>query len=337
MDPGKAAQLASVIHGTDFSKVPQSLEIDPEEITGQVHAYNSACPDERTRVIFKSLIDHLHDFVRETSLTTEEWMTAIKFLTAVGHKSTDLRSEFILLSDTLGVSSLVEMLNNPKPPAATEGTVLGPFFTDDAQDKKFGESIASEGKGHYMYVEGKVLDTQGQPIPGAVIDTWESDGDGIYDNQYENRTEPDCRGRLASEKDGSYAYRAVVPVPYGIPTDGPVAEMLKHLGRHVYRPGHLHVQIKAPGYETLTTALYFEGDPYVTNDVVFGVRRSLIVKPEVIDDPELSKSRGFLDPTKPHVYLRKDFVLPTVQQAEEAKRLFKEQRTSSVTPRNDGA
>ncbi|KAF5336480.1 hypothetical protein D9611_006683 [Ephemerocybe angulata] len=320
MDPGEAARLAAIDHGTDLTNVPQSVDTTPEGITSEVHAYNSKCADERTKFIFKRLVDHLHDFVRETSLTTEEWMTAIKFLTAVGHKSSDLRSEMILLSDVLGVSSLVNIINNPKPPGATEGTVLGPFFTDDAHEVSYGESIASEGKGHYMFVEGKILNTQGQPIAGAIIDTWESDGDGIYDNQYENRTGPDCRGRLISEADGKFAYRAVVPVPYGIPTDGPVSEMLKMLGRHIYRPGHLHVRIEAPGYETLITALYFEGDPYVTNDAVFGVRKSLIVKSEVIDDPKLTKARGFADASMAHVYLKQDFVLPTPEEAEEAKR-----------------
>ncbi|RXW21587.1 hypothetical protein EST38_g4271 [Candolleomyces aberdarensis] len=319
MDPGEAARQAAAIHGTDFSKIPEFKDITAASITEHVHAINSNCPDERTKFIFKSLTTHIHNFVRETSLTTEEWMAALDFLKATGQKCTDLRHEFILLSDTLGASSLVTAINNPKPPGCTEGTVLGPFFEEDAHDFQFGESIASEGRGHYMYVEGTVLNTKGEPIAGAIIDTWESDGEGKYDNQYENRTGPDCRGRLISDASGKYAYRAVVPVPYGIPDDGPVAQLMGRLGRHIYRPGHLHVQIHAPGYEPLITALYFEGDPYLTSDAVFGVRDSLVVKTELINDPNLARSRGFPDPSKPHVLLKQDFVLPTVEEVKALK------------------
>ncbi|KAG5636903.1 hypothetical protein H0H81_006438 [Sphagnurus paluster] len=237
-------------------------------------------------------------------------------------------TEFILLSDILGVSTLVDMINNAKPPGATEATVLGPFFTDDAHELSNGESIASEGKGDYMFVEGRVLDIQGNPISGAVIDTWETDGDGLYDNQYPDRDKPDCRGRLISAKDGSYAFRAVVPVPYPIPSDGTVGALLSHLGRHALRPAHLHIMIEAPGFEKLITALYFEGDPYLSTDAVFGVRKSLIVvcapsasikrtqtepflkKPELVTDGEKTKARGFAE-GKPHVYLKKDFILAT--------------------------
>lgn len=306
-------------HGIDVSKLPQNIDITAESITANVHAVNVNCQDDRMKVIFKSLINHLHDFVRETSLTTEEWMTAINFLTETGKMCTDIRQEFILLSDTLGVSTLVSAINNTKPPGATEDTVLGPFFTEDAHDLEKGDSIASEGKGDYMFVEGLVTDIRGNPIPNAVIDTWETDGDGLYDTQYDSREEPECRGRLHSAEDGSYAFRAVVPVPYAIPSDGTVGKMISKLGRHEFRPAHLHIRISASGYEGLTTALYFKGDPYVTSDAVFGVKSSLIVDPEIINDPSISKARGFKEP-RAHAYLKQNFVLATVEEGIDARR-----------------
>ncbi|KAJ7231714.1 intradiol ring-cleavage dioxygenase [Mycena haematopus] len=283
-------------HGIDLSKLPQMLDMSAENITENVHITNSNCPDERMKSVFKSLVTHLHNFVRETSLTTEEWMyrTAIEFLTETGKMCSDIRQEFILLSDSLGVSSLVDSINNAKPPGATEATVLGPFFTTDALEFENGESIASEGKGNYLWVEGKVVDTKGNPIPNCLIDTWETDGHGMYDtqvcslfsepkpstsfdHQYSQRGGPDCRGRLHTTEDGSYFFRAVVPVSYPIPSDGPVGRMVKALGRHVYRPAHLHMMLEAPGFEKLTTAFYLKGDPYLTSDAVFGVKSSLVV------------------------------------------------------------
>ncbi|KAG6815099.1 hypothetical protein H0H93_010979, partial [Arthromyces matolae] len=248
IDPAlKAAQLAAQ-HGIDLSKLPKIMDMSADSITSNVHAINSnlsnAGTDERTKFIFQSLVNHLHAFVRETSITSEEWMTAIQFLTRTGQMCSDIRQEFILLSDALGVSTLVDTINNAKPPTATEATVLGPFFTEDAAHVPNGETIASEGKGDYMFVEGRVLDTKGNPIAGAIIDTWETDNNGLYDTQYSEREKPDCRGRLTSAEDGSYSFRAVVPVPYPIPSDGTVGKMLSHLGRHVYRPAHLHMMIE---------------------------------------------------------------------------------------------
>ncbi|KAF8799572.1 intradiol ring-cleavage dioxygenase [Phlegmacium glaucopus] len=306
-------------HGIDLSKLPQNLDMTAESITANVHAINANCQDDRLKFIFKSLINHMHDFVRETSLTTEEWMSAIHFLTETGKMCTDIRQEFILLSDSLGVSTLVDSINSAKPPGATESTVLGPFFTEDAHEMGKGDSIASEGKGDYMFVEGLVTDIRGKAIPNAIIDTWETDGTGLYDTQYDSREGPECRGRLRSAEDGSYAFRAVVPVPYPIPSNGTVGKMISKLGRHVFRPAHLHFHIHAPGYESLTTALYFKGDPYLTSDAVFGVKSSLIVEPEVVNDPSISKARGFNEP-KPHAYLKQNFVLATFKEGVEARR-----------------
>ncbi|KAJ7498101.1 intradiol ring-cleavage dioxygenase [Mycena galericulata] len=307
-------------HGIDLSKLPKILDMSAESITENVHAMNSNCPDERMKFVFKNLITHLHDFVRETSITTEEWMTALEFLTETGQKCSDIRQEFILLSDSLGVSALVDSINNAKPPGATESTVLGPFFTTDALEFENGESIASEGKGDYLWVEGKVLDTKGNPIPNCIIDTWETDGHGLYDVQYSHRGGPDCRGRLHTTEDGSFFFRAIVPVSYPIPSDGTVGRMVKALGRHAFRPAHLHMMLEAPGFEKLTTALYFKGDPYITSDVVFGVKTSLIVDTTTETDIEVTRARGFKGATS-HKVVKQDFVLATVEEGAAARKL----------------
>jgi len=295
------------------------MDITAQTITDHANAANANCPDERTKFIFKHLITHLHDFVRETSITTEEWMNAIQFLTETGKKCTDIRQEFILLSDVLGVSALIDTVQNAKPATATEPTVLGPFYTEDAHQLSKGDSIASQGKGDHMYVEGRVLDTQGNAIAGAIIDTWEADQSGRYDTQYDDREGPDCRGRFISAEDGSYAFGAIVPVPYTVPFDGPVGNLLKKLGRHLYRPAHLHMMIQAPGFDTLITAFFLEGDPYLTSDAVFGARKSLVLKPEVISDQALSQARGFGE--IPHVYAKKDIILATLDEVQKARSL----------------
>ncbi|KAF7371118.1 Intradiol ring-cleavage dioxygenase [Mycena sanguinolenta] len=310
-------------HGIDLSKLPEILDMSAENITENVHRMNSNCSNERMKSVVKSLVTHLHDFVRENSITTEEWMYAssspsISSL-GTGHKCSDIRQEFILLSDSLGVSALVDSMNNAKPPGATEATVLGPFFTTDALTFENGESIASEGKGNYLWVEGKVLDTKGNPIPNCLIDTWETDGHGLYDTQYSQRGGPDCRGRLYTKEDGSYFFRAVVPVSYPIPSDGPVGQMVMALGRHVFRPAHLHMMLEASGFEKLTTAFYMKGDPYITSDAVFGVKSSLIVETTTETDVEVTRARGFKEATT-HEVLKHDFILATVEEATEARK-----------------
>ncbi|KAF8577937.1 aromatic compound dioxygenase [Ramaria rubella] len=271
-------------------------------------------PNPRQKFIFQNLTRHLHQFVKETDITTDEWMTAIQFLTATGQKCTDIRQEFILLSDVFGVSALVDAINNPTIDKATESSVLGPFFTEDAADIPAGESIASEGKGDYMYVQGRVFDTQGRPIPNAKIETWETDENGFYDTQYIGREKPDCRGRLKTDAEGKYQYRAVVPVSYPIPGDGPVGKMLGTLHRHNNRPGHLHLMVEAEGYRKLVTALYPEGDKYITSDTVFGVKKSLVVSLKTIDSDEEAKKRGFPRGGS-FKLLEKDLVLATEEEA----------------------
>ncbi|EJU00225.1 aromatic compound dioxygenase [Dacryopinax primogenitus] len=313
--PSKAVQLAidAGAPTIDPSTLPDVTDISPETVTESVIAINSQCKNERQKFLINNLVRHLHDYARETNLTTEEWMTAIQFLTATGQKCSSIRQEFILLSDVLGVSALVDSINHARPPNATENTVLGPFFTEDANDIDQQGSIASEGKGDPLLVTLRVLDTQGRPVPGARVETWETDAEGFYDTQYEGRTGPDCRGRLKTQEDGVCEFWAVVPVAYPIPSDGPVGSLLRSLHRHVFRPAHLHIMVDADRFETLTTALYLEGDEYIKSDAVFGVKRSLICKIDRVADEAEAKKHA---KSTPFNQLKWDFVLASKEEAD---------------------
>lgn len=233
-----------------------SLSIfDIEGITDDVNRINSSCQDARMRFLFKSLVTHLHSFVRETHLSTKEWEQAIKFLTDVGHMTSEVRQEFILLSDILGVSVLVDAIDHPKPPGATEGTILGPFHTHEAQQCHNGASISQDNEGQEMFVVCSVKDTQGQPIAGVKIDVWETNSKGFYDVQYHEREGPDGRAILTSDENGIFHFKAVVPASYPIPTDGLVGQLLTKLNRHPYRPSHIHFMFDKVGYDRLITSV----------------------------------------------------------------------------------
>ncbi|KAG0693386.1 Intradiol ring-cleavage dioxygenase [Suillus ampliporus] len=259
----------------------------PDVITANIQKLTEQTPNPRHRFIFQTLVKHLHH------LTTDEFMVAIDFLTRTGQKSTPTNDETGLLSSVLGVSALVGTLNNPVAEGATEHSFLGPFFAEDAADVDFGESIASEGKGDYMYVEGRVLTTDGQPIPNAIIDTWENDSNGLYDIEYADRSHPDCRGRLRSDDNGRFGYRAIVPIAYAIPGDGPVGELLCLLGWHNMRASHIHMAVQAPGFHKVVTALYLDDCDYLRSDCIFGVKKSLVVSLKDIVDDEEARKRGF--------------------------------------------
>ncbi|KAF3920120.1 hypothetical protein AA313_de0202276 [Arthrobotrys entomopaga] len=295
--------------------IPPMKDLTDSNITENVNIINSQSPDKRLQYLLTSLVTHLHDFARETRLTTEEWMAAIQFLTATGQKCDDIRQEFILLSDTLGLSVLVDGMNNPKPSGATEGTVLGPFHRHDAGHVEIGGDICSPGKGEPMLVICSLKNTAGKAIEGATIDVWETDGDGFYDTQYPGGVEPDCRGVLTSTLDGFW-FKCIKPVPYPIPSDGPVGKMLKTLHRHSYRPAHLHFKFKKAGYDELVTALYLRGDPYETSDAVFGVKSSLVTDIESITDAAMAEKYGMK--VGDHL-LKWDFVLTTETEGKELK------------------
>jgi len=250
--------------------------IDEDTITQAVIARHAQATDARLRDIMTSLVQHLHAFAREVQLTEAEWFEGIRFLTDAGHITDDKRQEFILLSDTLGLSTLVTALNNRRPKGCTEATVFGPFHVEGAPHYEHGADVAHGAKGEPAYVRGRVVDRQGRAIAGAEIQVWQADEDGRYDVQYPGLQEHRARGVLESGADGGFHFRSIVANSYPIPHDGPVGRMLAALGRHPWRPAHLHFMISAPGYQRLITHVFRNGDRYLDSDAVFGVRSSLV-------------------------------------------------------------
>lgn len=260
-------------------------EFNEQTLTEAVVARVAATPDARLREIMSSLVTHLHGFVREVRPTWEEWLAGIEFLTAVGQRCDDKRQEFILLSDTLGVSMLVDFINYGKVAHATESTVLGPFYVEDAPEQPLGSSIARQtSDGEPCVVTGSVSSLDGTPLAGALLDVWQAGADGLYDVQKPNGT--NLRAQLRTDASGKFWFRAVRPASYPVPTDGPVGTMLKATNRHAMRPGHLHFIVSAPGHERLVTHLFVKGDPYLDSDAVFAVKESLIVDCERIEARE---------------------------------------------------
>ena len=251
--------------------------IDEHTITQAVLQRLAHTPDPRLKEVLTCLVTHLHDFVREVKLTEAEWKAGIDFLTETGHLCSDTRQEFILLSDTLGISMLTVALNQKKPAGATEATVFGPFHTDDAPKVDLGADIARGAPGVPLFVEARVQDLEGRPVPHADIDVWQADDEGLYDLQRRELGDARrARAVLQADGQGRFRFRSIVPTPYPIPTDGPVGRMLVATGRHPWRPGHVHFMIRAPGYQTLVTHIFRDPDPYLDSDVVFGVRSSLL-------------------------------------------------------------
>jgi len=256
----------------------------------------SGCEDPRLKEIMTSVITHLHAVIREVKPTPEEWMTAIRFLTETGQICDDKRQEFILLSDTLGVSMLIDAINHRKPSGATESTVLGPFHVAGAPKKEMGDSISLDGKGDPTWVSGRVVDLDGKPIGGALLDVWQSSSEGAYDVQDPNQPEMNLRGLFTTGPDGRFFFRTVKPSSYAVPTDGPVGRMLTALGRHPMRPAHTHFIVGAPGFEPVTTHMFVGGDEYLDSDAVFGVKDSLVVPFVKTDDAEQAKELGLGNP-----------------------------------------
>lgn len=249
-----------------------------EELVNRVVDSFENCDNPRLKHVMQSLVVHLHDFIRDVRLTEDEWNYAIEFLTQVGHITDDKRQEFVLLSDTLGASMQTIAVNNEAYKDATEATVFGPFFVDDAPEVELGGDIAFGAEGQPAWIEGTVTDTEGNPIPNARIEVWECDEDGLYDVQY---TDGRMAGRayLYSDENGQYRFWGLTPVPYPIPHDGPVGKMLQAVGRSPVRAAHLHFMVTAPEHRTLVTHIFVDGDPQLEiGDSVFGVKDSLIKK-----------------------------------------------------------
>ncbi|TQB77019.1 hypothetical protein MPDQ_005502 [Monascus purpureus] len=270
-------------------KIPPMKDLTVDNITENVIRINSLCQDARLKYILERLVTHLHDFARETRLSTAEWMAGLQFLTEVGQICSDVRQEFILLSDILGLSILVDSMDHPKPPNSTEGTVLGPFHAHNPPNLEQGETISHDEQGEPLLVLCTLRDTQGKPIANAKIDIWETDSTGHYDVQYADRG-LDGRCIMRSASDGTFWFKAIMPVSYPIPHDGPVGKLLQRVGRH--------------------PALYIRNDPYETSDAVFGVKDSLVVDISRAD-AEIAKKYNV---PEGHAALKYDFVLISDQE-----------------------
>ena len=244
-------------------------------------------PSPRLRELLASLVRHLHGFASETRLTEDEWAAGVRILTETGAITDDVRQEFILWSDALGLSMLVDALAHPKSAAATESTVLGPFHTPGAPERGYGESMIGKPAGIPAWVHGRVLDIEGEPVAGAELDVWQNGDNGLYTVQDVEASDDHLRGRFRTRTDGTYAFIGVRPVPYTIPSDGPVGRMLDAAGRHPWRPAHIHLIVSAAGFQTLTTHVFDEASAYLDSDAVFAVKPSLLrtFRPRSADDP----------------------------------------------------
>lgn len=285
-------------------------------LTDAVVARLEKTADPRFKQIMTSLIRHLHAFVREVELTEQEWFEGIKFLTAAGQQCDDKRQEYILLSDVLGVSMLVDAINHPRAGGATENTVLGPFYVHGAPEIRNGDDMAMGWKGEPTYVSGRVVSTEGPPIPGALLDMWQSNTEGWYDVQLADSGGRQLRAKLHADEQGRFRFRTIKPTAYPVPTDGPVGLILDRMGRHPMRPAHLHFIVSAPGYETVVTHLFVEGDPYLESDVVFAVKNSLVIDFKRNDSEAEANKVGLKAPFHAASY---DFVLKPAAKAKQQK------------------
>ena len=254
----------------------------------------AGCDNPRLKEVLEVLIRHMHAAVKEIEPTQDEWMEAIQFLTKTGHMCDDWRQEFILLSDVLGVSMLVDAINSRRPSGASENTVLGPFHVADVPESPMGKNICLDGKGEPMLAHGIIRDLDGNPIDDAKIEVWQTNDDGFYDVQQKG-IQPDfnLRAVFRTGSDGKYWFKAVKPTSYPIPDDGPVGQLLGQLGRHPYRPAHFHYLISKDGYQTLTTHIFDPDDPYITSDAVFGVKESLMAEFIPVHDASQQAAHGF--------------------------------------------
>jgi hydroxyquinol 1,2-dioxygenase len=265
----------------ESEETAMSIDLTEETITAAVQQTFDGSTDERLREIFVPLVRHLHDFAREVRLTSDEWFTAMDFLERVGRICTPTRQEFVLLSDILGLSVLVDQINQRHgSSSATDSTLLGPFYVEGRPTLPNGADISGAVPGMPLFFTGTVLDTAGRPVPGVHVDTWHSDGDGFYDVQQADKLngEPAMRALLTTEADGRFWFRSIVPRYYPVPTDGPCGEILRAANRSPMRPEHIHFWFHAEGYHPLVTMLFRQDDPYLEQDAVFGAKRSLVTE-----------------------------------------------------------
>ena len=252
--------------------------LDEDNITQAVLARLVDMPESRLKALLTSLVQHLHAFARETRLTEDEWMKGIQFLTDTGHMCSGQRQEFILLSDTLGLSQLVVAQNHSRKAGFTEQTVFGPFHVADLPVVPNGADVAGSAPGDPLYFQVQLTDEAGEPVPDAMVDVWQADADGFYDVQHAAWSAEDAnlRAVFRSDSQGWISGRSVLPKSYPIPMDGPVGQMISASHRHPYRPAHMHFMVQKPGFQRLVTHVFADGDAYLDSDVVFGVRSSCI-------------------------------------------------------------
>lgn len=281
-------------------------DIGEDNITDEVLAAVVGGENRRVQEISVALIKHCHAFISEVEPTQAEWEAGIEFLTRVGQKCTDKRQEFILLSDTLGISMLVDAINHRKDNGATQSTVLGPFFVESRPSLPLGANMSEGIEGTPMFVSGRVMSEDGTPIPGAIVDAWHADEEGFYDVQ--TLDDLAMRGKFKADDEGHFWFWSVKPRAYPIPDDGPVGDMLKAQGRHPYRPEHVHFKIESTGFQSLTTHLFIDGDKYLDSDVVFGVKADLVT--QYTERKAGAVADGSVCPTD-FVELNYDFVLAT--------------------------
>jgi len=267
-------------------------DFDEHSITQAVVERFADTPDPRLKLVLQSLVRHAHDFVRDVDLSMDEWLAAVMFLTRTGQISDDKRQEFILLSDTLGISMLVDAINHRQPEGATETTVLGPFYVQNPPELRSGADISGGEEGTPLHVTAIVTSPGGTPLSAAQVDVWQSDDDGFYDVQRPEIEGANLRARFRADEDGRISFWTIVPKFYPIPADGPVGDMLAATKRHPYRPAHIHFMIAAEGYETLVTHLFVDNDPYLDSDAVFGVKQSLIVTLDEHEGGEAPQGRS---------------------------------------------
>jgi protocatechuate 3,4-dioxygenase beta subunit len=277
-----------------------------DQITKNVLNSIANAPNARLKAVMESFITHLHAFIREVEPTQGEWMQGIQFLTRTGWMCDDKRQEFILFSDVTGVSMLVDAINHHSQNGATENTIFGPFYREGAPELPMGATISQNGRGEPAVIQGRVLSTDGTPIPNALLDVWEGDENGLYEQQDPEQPDMNLRGKFRSDSEGRYLFAGIRPVSYPIPDDGPVGQLLRALGRHPYRPAHIHLLVSAEGFVPVTTHLFVQGDPYLDSDAVFGTKDSLIVDFVRNDSKEQAKRYGV---TAPFYMVEYDFVL----------------------------
>ena len=255
-------------------EIYQLRDISLDNISAAVQASFQKSEDPRFRHVMSRLVAHLHDFARDVSLTHEEWNAAIDFLRRAGDISDERRNEFILTSDVLGLSSLVDLVNGSA--AGTQSSVLGPFYVAGSPIVPVGANLVGANAGERVLLHGRIVDTAGKPLADALLDFWQTDAKGLYSQMDPTQSAFNLRCRMHADDQGRYALVTVKPYFYSVPYDGPVGDLLRAAGRHAWRPAHFHVVVTAPGHRQLVTEIFAEDDPYIDSDAVFGVRRSLV-------------------------------------------------------------